>query len=342
MINAISDVLTLPTEEMWAAMRAAEHNLFWGREDPSTKALEARAAQLTGKETALLVPTGTMGNLLAVITQANRGEQVVLEANCHTAWSEEWGLAFVGGLYPRLVPGTRGVMDPADVERAMTQSIFSHLPKTSLLCLENTHNAAGGAILPPDRTAELCEVAHRQGANVHLDGARLFNAAVALGVPVGVLTDPVDTVMFSLNKGLSAPAGALLCGSHDTIGRAHVNMKRLGGASFHKAGLYAAAGLVALETMVDRLAEDHRRARHFAELAGQAPGMAVDMAAVQTNIVLLDITGTGRQAPEFLAHLRQNDVSAYRFDDHTIRFTFHRQISDGDVSTMVAALRSFS
>jgi threonine aldolase len=342
MINAISDVLTLPTEEMWAAMREAEKNLFWGRDDPSTKALEARAAELTGKEAGLLVPTGTMANLLAVITQAGRGDQVVMEATCHTAWSEEWGLAFVGGVYPRLVKGTRGAMDPADVEQAMTQAIFSHLPRTTLLCLENTHNAAGGAILDPQRTAELCQVAHRHGAAVHIDGARLFNAAVALRVPARVLTEPADSVMFSLNKGLSAPAGAVLCSSKETIAKAHANMKRIGGASFHKAGIYAAAGLVALEAMVDRLAEDHLRAQHFAEGANQVPGMAVDQSAVQTNIVMLDISGTGREAPALLSHLREQGITAYRYDDHTIRFTFHRHISDADVIAMIAALRSFS
>lgn len=342
MINAVSDVLTLPTDEMWTAMREAEAKLYWGREDPSTKALEAMAAELTGKDSALLVPTGTMGNLLALITQTTRGDQVVMESTCHTAWSEEWGLSYVGGVYPRLVKGTRGILDPADVEHAITQAIFSHLPHTTLLCLENTHNAAGGAVMTPARTAELCEVAHRHGVAVHIDGARIFNAAVALGVKVRQLAEPADTVMFNLNKGLSGPAGALLCGPRATVDRAHVNMKRLGGASFHKAGLYAAAGIVALQTMVERLAEDHLRARRFAMGANEIPGMRVDLSSVQTNIVILDVSGTGLDSVALLAALREHGITAYRYDDQAVRFTFHRHITDADVDAILSALRAVS
>jgi threonine aldolase len=231
-------------------------------------------------------------------------------------------------------------MDPKDVEIAITEYRFNHLPGTDLVCLENTHNMAGGVVLTLKQTEELCEVAHRHGAKVFIDGARIFHAAVALGVKPKDLVAPADSVMFSLIKGLSAPGGALLCGSAEFIEKAHVSLSRLGGHAFHRAGILAAAGIVALEKMVDRLGEDQRRAKAFAKALAQIKGVGIDLASVQTNIVMADISASGLSSHEFLNRLLEREVRAHRFIPKMIRFTFHRQITDEDVKKAVEAVRA--
>jgi threonine aldolase len=281
-----------------------------------------------------------MACLVALMTHCERGHQVILEKDSHILWSQEWGLAYICGLYPRLVEGYKGAMDPKDVEIAITEYRFNHLPGTDLVCLENTHNMAGGVVLTLKQTEELCEVAHRHGAKVFIDGARIFHAAVALGVKPKDLVAPADSVMFSLIKGLSAPGGALLCGSAEFIEKAHVSLSRLGGHAFHRAGILAAAGIVALEKMVDRLGEDQRRAKAFAKALAQIKGVGIDLASVQTNIVMADISASGLSSHEFLNRLLEREVRAHRFIPKMIRFTFHRQITDEDVKKAVEAVRA--
>ena len=292
MIDLRSDAVTQPTDEMWAAMRAAPPHWSPDGNDPSVLRLEERASELTGKQAALFVPTGTMGNLLALMSLVERGDQVILEAASHIHWSEEWSLAYICGAIPRPVTGTRGALDPEQVRDAIVERRFSHQPHTGLICLENTANAAGGTIMSPKHTAAIVAVAHEHDIKVHLDGARLANAQVALGVPLRDLTEHVDSVMLGVDKGLSAPFGALLCGPHDMIARANLNLKRLGGHSVPNAGIHAAAALVALDTMIPRLVDDHRRARMLADGIAVIRGVILDPAAVQTNIVMAAIDPT--------------------------------------------------
>ncbi|MCL5104645.1 MAG: aminotransferase class I/II-fold pyridoxal phosphate-dependent enzyme [Armatimonadetes bacterium] len=339
MIDFKSDIINEPTDAMWDAMRAAKPDWIIDRQDPSVNRLEEMAARLMGKEAALLVLTGRMANLVALMTFAERGHQVIVEKNSHIAWSEEWGISYIGGLYPRLVEGRAGVMDPADVEAAITDNRFNHIPVTDLVCLENTHNMAGGTVTSLEQTKALCDVAHRHGASVFIDGARILHAAFAFNVTPAELVAPADAVVFSLIKGLCAPAGAMLCGSTKDIERAYVNLKRLGAWSFHKAGILAAAGIVALETMVDRLRDDQRRAKQFANELNEMPGISVDLASVQTNIVMADISQTGLTTDEFLARLLERGVRGHRLTEQIARFTFHRHITDDGVEIALKVIR---
>ena len=341
MIDLKSDLMNMPTEEMWAKMRNAKTG-GWAidREDANVQRLEKRAAEMMGKEDALFILTGRMACLVALMTHCERGHQVILEKDSHILWAEEWGLAYICGLYPRLVEGRRGVMDPKDVEAAISEYRFNHLPTTDLVCIENTHNMAGGTIVSVRQTEEVCEVAHRHGAEVFIDGARIFHAAIGLGVKPRDLVAPADSVMFSVIKGLSAPGGVLLCGKAEFIRKAHVNLGRIGAHAFHRAGVLAAAGTVALETMVDRLRDDQKRAKAFAQVLDQTNGVKVDLESVQTNIVMADISASGLSSDEFLNRLLKRGVRAHRYTPQMIRFTFHRQISDGDVQTAVKAIQA--
>jgi threonine aldolase len=341
MIDLKSDLMNMPTEEMWEAMRNAETG-GWvvDREDANVQRLEKRAAEMMGKEDALFVLTGRMACLVALMTHCERGHQIIFEKDAHILWSQEWGLAYICGLYPRVIEGQRGVMDPQDVEAAISEYRFHHLPTTDLVCLENTHNMAGGTVISLRQTEALCEAAHRHRAKVFIDGARIFHAAIALGVKPKDLVAPADSVMFSLIKGLSAPGGVLLCGTSEFIRKAHVNLGRIGAHAFHRAGILAAAGIVALEKMVDRLREDQQRAKAFALALHQIKGVGVDLDTVQTNIVMVDISSSGLSSDEFLDRLLKREVRALRYTPEMLRFTFHRQISDGDVQTAARAVQT--
>lgn len=335
-IDLRSDTLTPPTEDMWAAMRRTAFGAASFGDDPTVRELCGLAAATLGKEAALYVPTCSMANLLALMVFGRPGTQVVLESGMHMVWAEGLGFAHPAGLFPRLLDGVRGALDPAAIEDAVAVPRFGRLPRTSLIAIENSHNNAGGTVLTAERTAAIVEVAARHGIPVHLDGARLFNAAAALHVPVRRLAEPVDTIAISLNKGLSAPEGALLCGPRPTIEEARVAAERIGGASLHKAGIAAAAGIVALGTMVDRLAEDNRRARRLAEDLSRLDGIAVDLATVHTNIVNADLRD-GVPAGAFAARLAEHGVRAWERSAQRVRFVTHRLIDDADVETAVAA-----
>jgi threonine aldolase len=325
-VDLRSDLHGSPTDEMWDAMRSAELGWATYGEDPSVNELQERMAGLLGKEAALWVPTCGMANLVALLTIAPRGSTVVLEASSHVLTSEEMGIEAIAGLEPRSLWAADGRLDPAEVEELIVET------GARMLVLENTHTRAGGTVLTPELTAELAGAAQRHGAYVHLDGARLFNAAVALGIPVGELAAPVNTVAVSLNKGLCAPMGTILAGRAQVIELAHRTLRRLGGASVHKAGIAAAAALVALDTLVERLADDHRRARELAVLLRKVPVLEVVPAEIETNIVLVDVSGAGLDPDEFLRRLAEHGVLGMARDTSRVRFVTHRLIGDAEIS----------
>jgi threonine aldolase len=302
---------------MWEAMREAELGWASAGDDANVNELERSGAQLLDKEAAVFVPTCTMANLAALLAQGIPGQSVVVERSAHVMTSESLGVSEVAGLVPFPIDGERGRLDPGVVERAFRRS------GAALLCLENTHTRAGGTVTDAASTEALATVARKNGARTHLDGARLPNAAVALGVPLAALAAPVDTVALSLNKGLCAPFGALLAGDAPTIEAARRHVRRLGGGTIHKAGMLAAAGLAALD-LVDRLAEDHRRARALAGRLG--------LGAPETNIVLTELPASA------LLELATRDVLALAPDGARIRLVTHRGIDDDAVTRAAAAL----
>ena len=266
-----------------------------------------------------------MANLVALLTFCEPGDRVVLESSSHVLSSEGMAITEIARLEPRPVPAADGRPDPDAVEQEIRES------GAALLVLENTHTRAGGTVLSTDLTEALAAAAKRHDCRVHVDGARLANAAVALGVPLAELARPVSSVALSLNKGLSAPFGALLAGSEAVVERATTILHRLGGATVHRAGIAAAAGLVALDTMVERLADDHRRARDLAAQLSAIAGLALRNDPVETNIVLVDVTGTGADAATLVALLDEAGVRAMSFDPSTMRFVTHRLIGDDEI-----------
>ena len=325
-VDLRSDLHALPTDEMWAAMRSAPLGWATYGEDPSVNELQERMAALLGKEAALWVPTCGMANLVALLTIAPRGSTVVLEASSHVLTSEAMGIEEIAGLEPRSLWAADGRLDPVEVEELIVET------GATMLVLENTHTRAGGTVLTPELTAELAGAAQRHDAYVHLDGARLFNAAAALGVPLRELAAPVNTVAVSLNKGLCAPMGTILAGRAQVIELAQRTLRRLGGASMHKAGIAAAASLVALDTLVERLADDHRRARELGVLLQKIPGLEVKPAEIETNIVLVDVSGAELEPEEFLRLLAERGVLGLERDTTRVRFVTHRLIGDDEVA----------
>ena len=283
-IDFRSDTVTWPTPAMREAMARAHVGDDVYGEDPTVNALEATAAAAVGHAAGLFVTSGTMGNLAAILTHAERGDEAIVGRESHTLQWEAGGMAALGGVVPYAIPtDDEGRMDPAAVEAAVRET-DAHLPRSRLILLENTFGGRSGAALEPAYFAGMRAIAARHGLAVHLDGARLFNAAVALGVPAAALTRDVDSVTFCLSKGLCAPVGSVLCGSHETIARARRVRKSLGGG-MRQAGILAAAGLVALDTMIERLTQDHALARTLAERLERVPGISVAPVRVRTNIV---------------------------------------------------------
>jgi threonine aldolase len=331
-----SDTFTLPTDSMRAAMAAAEVGDDVWDEDPTIHRLQQRAAEMVGKEASLFVPSGTMGNLCALLSHTQAGEEVILEGDSHIFHSEVAGASVVGGLQLRPLETEDGRLQPEQVRGAIREPDI-HQPRTGLLCLENTHNRRGGTCLSPAQTAALSAVAHEAGFPVHLDGARVFNAAVALGVDARELTAPVDSVMFCLSKGLSAPVGSMLAGSKDFIERARRMRKMLGGG-MRQAGVVAAAGLCALNEMVDRLAEDHANARRLAEGLLGVPGVDIDLLRVETNMVFGDchppLTATA-----FIDRCREVGVLLDQASLYRWRMVTHRGVSVEDVDYAIEAVR---
>ncbi|WP_270933912.1 GntG family PLP-dependent aldolase [Falsiroseomonas oryzae] len=335
-----SDTVTRPTPAMRAAMAAAEVGDDGYADDPTVNALQRRAARLLGKEAALFVPSGTMGNLCALLALTGRGEEVLLESSSHIIRSEMGGIAAVAGLAWRALAGQRGAIPIAAIDAVFAGGAHAVARlRPSLLCLETTHNAAGGAVLPLPYLAEARAAAQRHGMALHIDGARLFNAAVALGVPAEAIARHADTVTFCLSKGLGAPVGALLCGPAPFIERGRLFRRMLGGA-MRQSGVLAAAGLVALDGIAERLAADHRRARDLATgLAAIHPGLC-DPAAVETNIVMLDFTPSGRDAAEWARLLGVRGITCRATDAARMRLVTHGDLGDGDIAVLVDAVRA--
>jgi threonine aldolase len=297
-VDLRSDTFTQPTGKMRDAMANAPVGDDVFEEDPTVNRLEGLAASMVGKEAALFVVSGTMGNLVATLTHTRPGDEVILGANSHIYGYEVGGMARIGGLMPRVVDDSEGVIRPEQVLKALRGDNIHYAP-TSLVCMENSHNMSGGRVTDVKETRALAEAVHEKGLKLHMDGARVFNAAAALGVEVTELTKPVDSVMFCLSKGLSAPVGSILAGDREFVARARKFRKILGGG-MRQAGVIAAAGIIALEDMVDRLREDHARAKRLAkELAG-IPGVSVIESNYQTNILLIDIEGTSLGASQFV------------------------------------------
>ncbi len=287
-VNLYSDVVTLPTPEMLEAVAKTPMGDDNRGLDPTVNKLEAMSAERMGKEAALLLTSGTMGNMVGVMAHTRPGQEIILESEAHIYQSESW-LGRVAGLMCWRVPGQMGYPSPEGVEAAIRPPKL-HMPETGLICLENTHNHAGGTVLTAEQTTAICDVAHRHDIPVHIDGARIFNASVALGVKVAELVKDADSVTSCLSKGLSCPVGAFLCGDRDYIARARKIRKMLGGG-MRQAGLIAAPGIVALESMIDRLAEDHENARLLAQALAEIPGLHIDLKTVQSNMVRVDVSG---------------------------------------------------
>jgi threonine aldolase len=331
-----SDTFTLPTESMRAAMAAAEVGDDVWDEDPTIHRLQQRAAEMVGKEASLFVPSGTMGNLCALLSHTHAGDEVILEGDSHIFHSEVAGASVVGGLQLRPLESEDGRLQPEQVRLAIREPDI-HQPRTALLCLENTHNRRGGTCLSPGQTQALSDVAHDGGFPVHLDGARVFNAAVAQRIDVRQLTAPLDSVMFCLSKGLSAPVGSMLAGSTDFIERARRMRKMLGGG-MRQAGVVAAAGLCALNEMVDRLAEDHANARRLAEGLQGLPGIDIDLSRVETNMVFGDCRPP-LTASAFIDRCREVGVLLDQASASRWRMVTHRGVSVEDVDYAVDAVR---
>jgi len=332
-IDLRSDTVTVPTPAMRKAMaNAAVGDDVYG-EDPDVNRLERRSAELLGKEAALFVASGTMSNLVALLTHCGRGDEAIVGSESHILQYEVAGAAGLGGIQLRATPNdARGRIDPEAVGNLIRGENI-HNPVTTLVCLENTHNRCGGAAITAAETSAVAEVAHAAGCAVHIDGARIFNAAVALGVPAADLAASADSVGFCLSKGLSAPVGSLLCGDAAFIAKARRFRKMVGGG-MRQAGVIAAAGLIAVDQMVDRLAEDHRNARHLATGLARLPGIVIDPDMVETNIVIFRVTGMS--APDFLAAIRRAGLLAGSPGPGTVRMVTHNGIDAAQLDDALA------
>ena len=335
MIDLRSDTLTRPTEAMLESMREATFGDDSRDGDETVKKLEAIAAERTGKEAGAFMPSGTMTNLVAMLTHAQRGGEVLLEEGSHTLNAELGGIAGIAGLFYRGIPGRRGAMDLEMLREAIRPGTRQNMG-TALVWMENTHNRAGGAVLPLAHMKEVHGLARAAGVPVHLDGARLFNAAHALGASAKEVAQHADSVCFCVSKGLSAPVGSILCGSRDFIEKARANRRMVGG-NMRQAGPLAAAGIVALETMVDRLPEDHRTAKRLAEGFHRVDASLCDPKDVETNLVRVDVRKSGKRAAQWSADLKAKGVGVAPADAWTLRFVTHRHVSEADADAAVAA-----
>jgi threonine aldolase len=337
-IDLRSDTVTLPTEEMLEAIRHAKLGDDVFGEDPTVNRFEEMAAEKMGKEAALLVTSGTQANLVSLMSNTRRGELVILEAEAHMYWYEVGGISAIAGLLPWPLKSPLGALDPKDVEAAIRPKNI-HFPEPTLICVENTHNRHGGTVVTPDQIRAISTVAKAHGLKLYMDGARIFNAAVALKVDVTEFTRHVDNLMFCLSKGLSCPVGSVVVGSREFIDKARKMRKVLGGG-MRQAGIIAAPGIIALEKMIDRLEEDHRNARRLAEGIAKIEGIAVNMERVQTNMVLYDISGLGVADELFLSKLKEKGVLALTSAKNKVRMVTHRGIEKEHIGKAIAAVEN--
>jgi threonine aldolase len=332
-----SDTFTKPTPAMRRAMAEAEVGDDVYGEDPTVNKLEARAAEIFGREAALFVPSGSMGNLLAIKTWAQPTQEVICEQRAHVNEYEIASMSAVAGCFPRAIPAPDGFLSWELIEPQLrTRSI--HNSETGLVCLENTHNMHGGTVLPQEISHDVCAHAHVAKLPVHLDGARIFNAAVASGKSVAEITRPFDSVMFCLSKGLGAPVGSMLVGPRDFIEKARMGRKLLGGG-MRQAGILAAAGLIALEETPKVLHIDHANAKSLAEGLAQIQGLVIDPKKVATNIVIFDVRATGRTAIQFCEELAKFDVLAGDTAKYSVRMVTHYDVDRAGIDRALAAVK---
>lgn len=331
-VDLRSDTVTRPTAAMYEAMQNAPVGDDVLGDDPTVIELQNLAAKMTGKEAALFVASGTMSNQIALASHCQPGDAIVIEEDAHILFYEVGASALLAGVVSWTLPSERGVMDPKNVARHI-QKRSLHTPGTALICLENTHNRGGGTVVPLDKMAAYRQVADEHGVKVHLDGARVFNAAVALGVPVGEITQHVDSVSICLSKGLGSPVGSVLCGSEEVIEKAKIWRKRLGGG-MRQAGILAACGIVSLTQMVDRLAEDHARAKRLAKAVQGLPGICVDLQSVATNMVMIETEGPATDLQEKLA---VQNVWALPAAAKRLRLVFHADVDDRKTDFAISA-----
>ena len=345
MIDLRSDTVTLPSPAMREAMYRAEVGDDVYKEDPTINRLQELAAQMTGKEAALFVPSGTMGNAISILAQAGRAEAVIVGNQSHIYRYEVGGPSTLGGSPMYVIPTEpNGMLDLYQVEVGISDGSDEHSAPTALLCIENTHNRCGGAVLNLEQLDSLANLAHAHNVKVHMDGARIFNAATALGVPVSTLAGKVDSMMFCLSKGLSAPVGSMVVGSKEFIWKAH-RMRKLLGGGMRQAGILAAAGIVALEQMVERLAEDHENSKKLAYGLADFPQIEIDADRVVTNIVNFSVLDNQQkrlsdaQTQRFLEQMREHGVLMGTMGEGTIRAVTHYGIGADDITTALNGIR---
>lgn len=325
-IDLRSDTVTKPTQRMREAMMKAEVGDDVYLEDKSVIELEETSAKLLGKEAALFVPSGTMGNQIAIKCHTSMGDEVIVEANSHIYNYEMGAMSAISGTLPRVIEGKNGFFDEDQLKNAIRPNIY-YLPKTTLLCLENTHNMAGGRVLSLEKAEKLCKIAKERGLKCHLDGARIFNAAVALKTDAKEIAKPFDSIMFCISKGLSAPIGSLLVGSKEFIEKAR-SIRKMFGGGMRQAGIIAICGIIAFEEILPKLEDDHRKAKIIANGAKCNPNFDVDLDSVETNIFLIRAKSKGAQY--FVEKLKENGILVSTISNDTIRLVTHKDISFED------------
>ena len=338
MIDLRSDTVTKPTPAMRAAMASAEVGDDVYGEDPTINRLEQRAAEIFEREASIFVPTGSMGNSIAIKLHTKPGQEIICEERGHIFNYEMAMLAWFSGCVVRPVRADDGILTWSLIEPKLSGKIY-YLAQTGLISLENTHNIAGGTVMPLEVFNEICDRAHALGLPVHLDGARIFNAAVALGRPVAEITRKADSIMFCLSKGLGAPVGSMLVGSKDLIAEARRARKALGGG-MRQAGVLAAAGLIALEEGPKRLHEDHANAKFLAQNLAEMEGVKLDPSAVNTNIIVFDVSGTGTTSAEIARHLGERGVLASTINPQTMRLVTHCDVGRADCEKAINAMQA--
>jgi threonine aldolase len=337
MIDLRSDTVTKPSPAMRRAMAEAVVGDDVFLEDPTINRLQSRAAQIFDREAALFVPSGSMGNLACVMAQTRPGQEVICETNGHVYNYEMGSLSAVGGVLPRIVDGEDGILSWSAIEAAIRPKVY-YRPQTALICLENTVNMAGGTVYPTALADEICERAHEREIHVHLDGARVFNAATYLKEDVADMTRKFDSVQFCLSKGLGAPVGSMIVGTRDFIERCRSIRKMLGGG-MRQAGVLAAAGLLALEQGPKRLQDDHDKAHVLAERLAEMPGIMLNARKVQTNIVIFRVKQGGLSSSAFLSKLADRQVLAVPVDGERVRMVTHLDVTEQEVEEAADAVQ---
>jgi threonine aldolase len=335
-IDLRSDTVTIPTEEMLEAIKHTKLGDDVYGEDPTVNQLQEMAAEKMGKEAALLVPSGTQANLISLMSNCNRGEQVLLESESHIYYYEVGGLSSIAGLFPWPIKTNTGCFDPNELEEAMRPKNI-HFPDLTLVCIENTHNRHGGTIITPNKIKAISNVTHANSLRLYMDGARIFNAAISLRVDPKEFTEHVDNLMFCLSKGLSCPVGSLIVGNREFIEKAKKIRKLLGGG-MRQAGIIAAPGIIALEKMISRIKIDHEHARLLAEMLSKINGVQIDPKKIQTNIVTFNLNSPTNNNNEFIKKLKENGVLALTQGKNKIRLVTHMGIEKDHIEKTVCII----